>query len=129
MTTTPTIRPERLIVVADHTPGVHQTDSEQIGWWLPVIGPTASCLAFTLARHARTGDTTWDTALLARTIGLAGNRSTLWASLERLAMFGCAHFASVDVFTIRLHLPALTPRQATALPDDMAAAYRISCPA
>jgi hypothetical protein len=32
MTTTPslTTRPERLIVVADHTPGVHQTDSEQI---------------------------------------------------------------------------------------------------
>jgi hypothetical protein len=131
MTTTPTLmtRPERLIVVADHTPGVHQADSEQFAWWLPVIGPTASALAFTLARHARCGDTTWDTTVLARTIGLAGNRSKLWASLERLTTFGCAHFASVDVFTIRLYLPALTPRQAAALPDNLAAAYRIVCPA
>jgi hypothetical protein len=127
--TTTTTRPERLIVVADHTPGAHRTDSEQIAWWLPVIGPTASALAFTLARHARNGETTWDTTVLARTIGLAGNRSKLWASLERLAGFGCAHFASVDVFTIRLHLPALTPRQAAALPDNLAAAYRIACPA
>jgi hypothetical protein len=130
MTTTPTTtRPERLIVVADHTPGQHKTDSEQIAWWLPVIGPTASALAFTLARHARCGDTTWDTTALARTIGLSGNRSKLWASLERLTNFGCAHFASVDVFAIRLNLPALTPRQAAALPDNMAAAYRIACPA
>ena len=131
MDITPTIttRPERLIVVADHTMGPHQTDSEQIAWWLPVIGPTASALAFTLARRATSGETTWDTAVLARTIGLAGNRSKLWASLERLATFGCAHFASVDVFTIRLYLPALTPRQAAALPDNLAAAYRIACPA
>jgi hypothetical protein len=131
MDTTPnsgTVRPDRLIVVADHTPGAHQADSEQIGWWLPVIGPTATTLAYTLARTARTGDTTWDTAVLARTIGLAGNRSKLWASLERLATFGCAHFASVDVYTIRLELPALTPRQATALPDNLAAAYPIACP-
>jgi hypothetical protein len=132
MTTTPTTastRPERLIVVADHTPGPHQTDSEQIAWWLPVIGPTASVLAFTLARHAQAGDMVWDTTVLARTIGLAGNRSKLWASLERLSTFGCAHFASVDVFTIRLYLPALTARQAAALPENMAAAYRIACPA
>jgi hypothetical protein len=132
MTTTPSTtstRPERLIVVADHTPGAHRTDSEQIAWWLPVIGPTSCALAFTLARHAQTGETTWDTTVLARAIGLAGNRSKLWASLERLATFGCAHFASVDVFTIRLHLPALTPRQAAALPDKMADAYRIRCSA
>jgi hypothetical protein len=128
-TLTNTTRPERLIVVADHTPGPHQTDSEQIAWWLPVIGPTASALAFTLARHAQGGDTTWDTNVLTRSIGLGGSCSKLWASLERLATFGCAHFASVDVFTIRLHLPALTPRQAAALPDNLAAAYRIACPA
>jgi hypothetical protein len=107
---------------------LHKMNKRQ-NWWLPVIGPTASALAFTLARHAQTGDTTWDTTVLARTIGLAGNRSKLWASLERLATFGCAHFASVDVFTIRLCLPALTPRQAAALPDNLAAAYRIACPA
>jgi hypothetical protein len=76
---TTTVRPERLLVVADHSPGVHQTDSE---------------------------------------------RWTLWASLERLAMFGYAYFASVDVFTIGLHLPALTPRQATALHPPQSRATR-----
>jgi hypothetical protein len=117
-------RPAPLIVVGDHTSGPHRTDSDHLAWWLPVLGPTASALAATLARHARQGDTTWDTAVLARTIGLGGNRCKLWASLERLVMFGCVQFVSVDVITIRLELPALTPRQAARLPEDAAAAYR-----
>ena len=37
-------------------------------WWLPVIGPTATALAFLLARHATHGDTTWHTGTLARTM-------------------------------------------------------------
>ena len=122
-------RPDRLIVVADHTHGPHQTDSDQITWWLPVIGPTATVLAVTLAHHTRGGDTTWDTLTLARRIGLAGNRSKLWASLERLVTFGCAQFVSVDVLTIRLWFPALTPRQLACLPDDLAATYRTTVPA
>jgi hypothetical protein len=93
-------------------------------WWLPVIGPTATALAFLLARHAQHGERTWDTATLARTIGLAGNRTKLWASLERLSDFHVVHFAATDVVTVRLWLPALTARQLVVLPDDLAAAYR-----
>lgn len=41
---------------ADTTPGVHRTDSDEILWWLPVIGPTATVLAQTLG--SSTGTTT-----------------------------------------------------------------------
>lgn len=105
-----------------HT-NLHPTNKRQ-KWWLPVIGPTATALAFLLARHATHGDTTWHTGTLARTIGLAGNRSKLWASLERLSDFGLLTFAATDIATIRLYLPPLTPRQLASLPDDLAAAYR-----
>ena len=40
-----TERPEQLHVCLDTTPGTHRTDSDDIGWWLPVIGPTATVLA------------------------------------------------------------------------------------
>lgn len=122
---TPSNRPDRVIVVADHTPGHHRTDSHEIAWWLPVIGPTPAALAVTLAHHARHRNTTWDATELARRVGLAGNRHTLWHSLDRLALFGCATFVAVDVITIRLALPTLTARQMERLPDDMAAAYRL----
>ena len=56
-----TIRPDHLIVIADHRPGVHRTDSPEIAWWLPIIGPTASCLAVILAANARQRETTFDT--------------------------------------------------------------------
>ena len=119
-----TTRPERIIVIADHTPGPHQTDTEDNWWWLPVIGPTATALAFLLARHAHHRQRTWDTATLARTIGLAGNRNKLWSSLDRLSDFHVIRFAATDVVTVRLYLPALTARQLAVLPDDLAAAYR-----
>lgn len=119
-----TTRPERIIAIADHTPGPHQTDTEDNWWWLPVIGPTATALAFLLARHAHHGERTWDTTTLARTIGLAGNRNKLWSSLDRLSDFHVIRFAATDVITVRLYLPALTTRQLAVLPDDLAAAYR-----
>jgi hypothetical protein len=55
-------RPTQLIVVADHRLGTHRTDSDEIGWWLPVIGPTSTILARTLAHRARRADSEWDTA-------------------------------------------------------------------
>jgi hypothetical protein len=61
---------------------------------------------------------------LARMIGLAGNRSKLWVSLERLDRFHVARFVSTDTLTIRLWLPALSARQLDRLPEPMAAAYR-----
>jgi len=93
-------------------------------WWLPVIGPTASVLAFTLARYTPKEGARWDTLALAQRIGLAGNRSKLWLSLNRLEQFGAATFHATDVLTIRLWLPALSERQLSRLPADMAEEYR-----
>jgi hypothetical protein len=53
---TETTRPTTVRVIADHTPGAHRTDSEDLWWWLRIIGPTASALAFLFARHAATGE-------------------------------------------------------------------------
>ena len=121
---TETTRPTTVRVIADHTPGAHRTDSEDLWWWLPIIGPTASALAFLFARHAATGETCWPTDDLARMVGLAGNRSKLWLSLDRLHRFRVATFVSTDTLTIRLWLPALSDRQLAHLPASMAAAYR-----
>ena len=57
-------------------------------------------------------------------VGLAGNRSRLWLSLERLHRFHVATFVSTDTLTIRLWLPALSDGQRALLPESMAAAYR-----
>ena len=125
MTSTPTtIRPDHITVIADHTPGEHATDSDDFWWWLPVLGPSSSLLAFLLSRHANHGDRRWDIAELAATIGLAGSTGTLWRTLERLNMFGVLTFVSTDVATIRLQLPALQARQLNRLPASLADAYR-----
>jgi len=124
--TSPTsiVRPDAIHACADTTAGVHRTDSDDIYWWLPIIGPTATVLAHTLARHCPVGGARWSTADLAQRVGLAGNRSKLWVSLNRLDQFGVAHFHATDVLTIRTALPALSPRQLDRLPADMAATYR-----
>ena len=100
-----TTRPTSVRVIADHCDGPHRTDSDDIWWWLPVLGPTATVLAYLLARHAAYNETCWDTAVLARSVGLAGNRCKLWASLERLSQFHVLTFVATDVVTIRLNLP------------------------
>jgi hypothetical protein len=118
-----TDRPQQITVCLDTTLGAHHTDSDEIGWWLPVIGPTATILAYTFARQTATNGSIWDTSTLAQRVGLAGNRSRLWASLDRLEMFSLAHFHATDILTIRTELPALTERQAERLPADLAARY------
>jgi hypothetical protein len=122
--TTGTVRPDHLYVCADTTPGVHRTDSDDAAWWLPVLGPTATVLAATLARSTPPGGVRWDTTELAQRIGLAGNRSKLWASLNRLDQFHVAQFHATDVLTVRLWLPALSERQLARLPLVMADQYR-----
>lgn len=116
-------RPALLYVAADHTPGEHVTDSDDIWWWLPILGPTASVLAYNLARFARHADTTWQTDALAQRVGLGHARSILWRSLDRLDTFHVARFHSTDLLTIRLELPILSQRQLAKLPDDLAANY------
>ena len=74
---TASTRPARIRVHADHAPGPHRTDSDDIWWWLPVLGPTSTVLAYLLARHAAYNDTEWDTATLARSVGLGGSCSKL----------------------------------------------------
>jgi hypothetical protein len=76
------------------------------------------------ARHAATGEAFWPTEDLARMVELAGNRSRLWLSIDRLHRFRVATFVSTDTLTIRLWLPALTERQLAHLPASMAAAYQ-----
>jgi hypothetical protein len=122
---TDTTRPSLVRVIADHTPAVHRADSDDLwAWWLPIIGPTASTLAFLFARHAARAETCWPTGDLARMVGLAGNCSKLWMSLERLHRFHVTTFVSTDTFTIRLWLPALTDRQLARLPEAVAIVYR-----
>jgi hypothetical protein len=121
-----TTRPDRIRVIADTTAGPHRTDSDDILWWLPILGPTASALAFIFARHAAQGQMCWPTDDLARMVGLSGNRSRLWVSLERLHRFHVTTFVSTDTLTVRLWLPALTERQLSRLPEALAIAYRSS---
>lgn len=119
----PSTRPDHLTVIADHTPGPHVTDSDDIQWWWPVLGPTASSVASLISRHSRFGEVTWPTAVLAQRVGLRLLCSKLWASLERLEGFGLLTFISTDVATIRVNLPELSARQLNHLAPDMVAAY------
>jgi hypothetical protein len=108
---------------ARRTNALHQMNKRQ-KWWLPILGPTASALAFIFARHAAQTESCWPTDDLARMVGLAGNRSKLWVSLERLQRFHVTAFVSTDTLTVRLWLPALTDRQLSRLPEAMTIAYR-----
>ena len=118
-----TTRPDHINVCLDTTPGPHRTDSTDIEWWLPIIGPTATVLALTLVRHTAPTGTIWTTETLAQRVGLSGSRSRLWASLERLDSFRLAHFHATDVLTVRTQLPALTERQLARIPDELARIY------
>ncbi len=122
----PSARPDHLTVIADHSPGPHVTDSDDIQWWWPVLGPSASCLATLISRHSRCGDITWPAAVLAQRIGIGGLCSKLWATLDRLEGFGLLTFVSTDVAAVRVNLPELTARQLNHLAPDMAAAYLAS---
>ena len=106
-------------MIADPTPGEHRTDSDDIAWWLPILGRTATWLAHLLARHARhQAETVWDTDTLARVLGLSGNQMKLWASLDRVDQFGAARFLTDDTCTIRLWLPGSASVTSTGSPTS-----------
>ncbi len=89
-----------------HAPGPHTTAGTDALWWLPVIGPTSTVLAFNLTRGGTISETVWPTDALARTIGLGANCSKLWHNLDRLAYyFGLATLIATDTITITQHLP------------------------
>lgn len=120
--------PDTLHVYPSDAGGVHPV-APFSEWWLPILGPTASILAATLAAPVSAAGgqptCTWNTLLLAQRIGLTDNRARMWQSLNRLEKFGVGCFHGTDVFTIRLQLPALTVRQLGRLPEDLAARYRV----
>jgi hypothetical protein len=97
-----------LRVIPDPTPGTHHTGSTDVLYFLPIVGPCTAWLAFHLASHAvANGEHVWSTDTLARLVGLGGNRSKLWASLDHLAYFGLGEFVATGAMTIRLHLPRM----------------------
>lgn len=117
-------RPSKVRVIADDRPGPHRTDFDDLVWWLPVLGPTTSWLAYLLSRHAASaGEAVWDAEYLAQLVGLSGKPSKLWAALDRLDHYGVAGFVATDTITIRLALPPLRPRLLERLPPALAAAY------
>jgi hypothetical protein len=126
--------PSTLHVSPDHTPGVHPVLSDEVRWWLPVLGPTCTVLAQALADHARHGLRTLSTDELAHQIGLAGHLSHLATSLTRLERFRVISTVWADTatatgrlvasaITVRMELPALPERHLARLPERMAAAY------
>ena len=66
-------RPPTIHVCRDTTPGIHHTDTDQLAWWLPVIGPTATVLAQLFVRTTPRDGAVWQVETLARTVGLGGN--------------------------------------------------------
>lgn len=118
-----TTRPARLIVTADRRPGAHVADSDDVWWWLPILGPTATVLVYNLARYARHAEVAWPAHELARRVGLGQATARLWTSLDRLERFGAATFHSTDLLAVRLELPTLTRRQLDRLPEEFASRY------
>jgi hypothetical protein len=106
----PSTRPDHLTVIANHDPGPHVTDSDDIQWWWPCLGPSASSAAQLLARHSRHGDVRWPIIDLAHRIGLGALCSKMWATLDRLEGFGLLSFISTmsppSVSTCRCSPPA-----------------------
>jgi len=104
-------------------------------WWLPIIGPTATCLLNHLGQHA--DEDTWrlhPARTLAATIGLgrgAGKHSPLIRSLNRLTRFGFGHFdiepgdQSDPCITLYRTIGLPSPRLTKNWPDDMQQAHAL----
>jgi hypothetical protein len=113
-----------LRVIPDPTPGTHHTGSTDVLYFLPIVGPCTAWLAFHLASHAlANGEHVWSLTH-SRLVGLGGNRSKLWASLDHLAYFGLGEFVATDTMTIRLHLPRMADCHLDRLPNALAIVYR-----
>ena len=91
-------------------------------WWLPVLGPTATVLAYLLARHATDGPSLWTIEDIALTFGIGTSAARVWRSLDRLDRFGIINRTG-DRIAVRLWLAPLTQRQIAQLPPYLAAAY------
>jgi hypothetical protein len=98
-----TDRPEQITVCLDTTPGAHRTDSDEIGWWLPIIGPTATILAYTFARHTEPSGTIWETSHSPASASPA--TAPALGKPRPTRTFGLAQFHATDILTVRTMLP------------------------
>ena len=104
-------------------------------WWLPIIGPTSTCLLNHLATHASNDDWHLTPArTLATAIGLgkgAGKHSPLIRSLDRLTRFGFGHFdiepndRSDPCITLYRTIGFPAPRLTRNWPDDLQQAHAL----
>lgn len=124
-------RPQRFFVAPNLSPGEHSTRSlDDMLWWTPTLGPTATLAAVQLSNHAATNPATpIDAADLRSMLGLGNVADRFWRTIDRLEMFHVITWQSTDVVTIRTHLPALSPRQIARLPERAALAYQLSAAA
>lgn len=114
---------DTLHVYLDTTPGRHRTASGDIGWYLPVLGPTATVVAHLLASRTPSAGRAWSLDDLAERVGL-GNTTRLRATLRRLERFGVLRFHDLDLATVRTWLPPLDGRHLGRMSAPAAARYR-----
>ncbi len=107
----------------DHTIDTYGFDarSEYVEYfWLPVLGPTATCTlrAFSLILSDWNGSAPVDLVEIAQRMGLsyrAGQSSPFSKALQRLTMFGIAHHTA-DGIAVRTVVPPVSRRQIDKMP-------------
>jgi hypothetical protein len=103
-------RPDSLTVYADHQEGPHSVrDISELWSWLPVLGPSSVAVALLLATRTAHEPLRCELGDLALTFGMTVPR--IWNTLDRLHLFHVVTFASTDIATVRLYLPAPSVRR------------------
>jgi hypothetical protein len=97
-------------------------------FWLPVLGP--SCIVLLRRLDAALADSpggvTVDLPATARALGLGqrtGRNGPMVRTVQRCCAFGAARLTSAHQLVVRHHLPPLSRRQVSRLPDAMQARH------
>ncbi|MGD0219988.1 MAG: hypothetical protein ABSC73_05950 [Acidimicrobiales bacterium] len=110
----------------------HDARSEYVErFWLPVLGPSTTCLLRHLAaRLARSpAGCMLDVAETARALGLGerpGRHAPFMRTLARAADFGMIRVDPPDGLATRVRLPPLSARHLSRLPSSLRAAHRLA---